>query len=306
MSDEFTDILEPVAIPARRASVRVRLNYYVVAYMCLIHSVAIYALFLNIRLSYIPLAIATYLMVGFSTTIGLHRLLSHRSFQCAKWFEYLLVTAAMLTAQGSPLIWVANHRMHHSNSDQEEDVHSPRRGFWYSHFGWIIDDGSTDRLGYRKFCKDLMRDPYYHWLLRYRLAPQLLAVLLIGLLLGWSAVPLVFFLPVVCWMHSTYAVNSFCHHKWFGSRMFNTKDESRNVWWVGVLALGEGWHNNHHADPCSVRHGVRWKQVDLSYLLIRLLSRMGLVWSLKEPERAEESREKTVLRFATGREKELS
>jgi fatty-acid desaturase len=285
MPNEATESLRTRAILIRRPSRRLRLNYLIAGYMCLVHSVAICAFFLDIHLSYLPLAIATYLLVGFSTTVGMHRLLGHRSFQCPKWFEYLLVTAAMLTGQGSPLIWVANHRIHHRRSDQEGDVHTSLRGFWYSHIGWIIDEDSTDPLAYRKVCKDIMNDRYYHWLLRYRLAPQLIAVLLIGLLLGWSAVAVVFFLPIVCWMHSSYAVNSFCHHKWFGSRTFNTNDKSRNVWWVGLLALGEGWHNNHHANPRSVRHGLRWKQVDLSYLFIRLLSRVGLAWGLKERRR---------------------
>lgn len=262
----------------------IRFNVLVAAYLCLIHVAAAAAFFLPVRSSYVALAIFTYLSVGFCTTIGLHRLLSHRSFRCAKWLEYLLVTGAMLTGQGSPLLWVANHRRHHRESDRAGDVHSPRRGFWYSHFGWIVDDNSTDALAYREYCKDLAGDRYYHWLVRYRLAPQLVAVLALGFTVGWAAVPCVFFLPVVCWMHSTYAVNSFCHHEWFGSRAFATKDESRNVWWVALCALGERWHNNHHARPRSVRHGMRWHQIDFSYLVIRLLAAAGLAWSLHEPK----------------------
>lgn len=177
-------------------------------------------------------------------------------------------------------------RIHHGRSDREGDVHSPRRGFFYSHILWIVDDASTDPLAYRKYCKDLAGDAYYHWLVRYRLVPQAVAVLLAGVACGWSAVPLVFFLPVVCWMHSTYAVNSFCHDARFGSRRFETRENSRNVWWVGLLALGEGWHNNHHADPRSVRHGLGARQPDLSYLLIRLLCTVGLAWNLKEPQHA--------------------
>ena len=261
-----------------------RVNLIVASYLCLIHVAAASAFLLPVRGAYVALAVFTYLFVGFCTTIGLHRLLSHRSFQCAKWLEYLLVTGAMLTGQGSPLLWVANHRQHHRESDREGDVHSPRRGFWYSHLLWIVDDESTDPLAYRTYCKDLSADRYYHWLLRYRLVPQLIAVLALGLALGWAAVPCVFFLPVVCWMHSTYAVNSFCHHARFGSRMFATRDDSRNVWWVALCALGEGWHHNHHAFPRSVRHGLRRSQLDLSYLVIRLLAAAGLAWNLHEPK----------------------
>jgi fatty-acid desaturase len=262
---------------------RIRTNYLVVVYLCLIHLIAVSAFFLPFRPGYFALAIFNYFFIGFSTTIGLHRLLSHRSFSCPKWMEYLLVTGAMLTGQGSPLLWVANHRIHHQHSDEMGDVHSPRRGFWYSHLLWIVDDNSTDPGAYRKYCKDLTADRYYHWLVRYRIVPQLAAVLLCGFTLGWAAVPCVFFLPVVCWMHSTYSVNSFCHHEWFGSRKFETRENSRNVWWVGLIALGEGWHNNHHAFPRSVRHGMMWNQIDLSYWLIRLFGVLGLAWDLQQP-----------------------
>lgn len=277
-------------VDERNGSDRLRVNYLVVAYLCLVHAVALSAFFMPVRRVHLALAVATYLCIGFSTTIGLHRLLSHRSFQCHKWLEYLLVTIAMLTGQGSPLLWVANHRIHHGYSDREGDVHSPRRGFWYSHILWIVDDASTDPHAYRKYCKDLAGDAYYHWLVRYRLVPQAAAVALVGACFGWSAVPIVFFLPVVCWMHSTYAVNSFCHDARFGSRMFETKEGSRNVWWVALLALGEGWHNNHHADPRSVRHGRGARQVDFSYLLVRLMRASGLAWNLQEPLKEAEHR----------------
>lgn len=270
----------------RHEETRIHTNYLVVAYLCLVHLTAASAFFLPFRRGYLALAIFSYFFIGFSTTIGLHRLLSHRSFRCPKWVEYLLVTGAMLTGQGSPLIWVANHRIHHQHSDEPGDVHSPRKGFWYSHLLWIMDDNSTDPDAYHKYCKDLTADRYYHWLVRYRLVPQLVAVLLCGFVLEWAAVPCVFFLPVVCWMHSTYAVNSFCHHDWFGSRMFETRENSRNVWWVGLIALGEGWHNNHHAFPRSVKHGMKWNQIDLSYLLIRLFGVLGLAWDLQQPKAA--------------------
>jgi stearoyl-CoA desaturase (delta-9 desaturase) len=265
---------------------RIKTNYTVLSYLCLIHLIAASAFFLPVRPGLVALGLFTYFSIGFSTTLGLHRLLSHRSFQCPKWLEHLLVTVAMLTGQGSPLLWVANHRIHHGRSDREGDIHSPRKGFWYGHILWIIDDASTDPEAYRKYCKDLADDRYYHWLVRFRLVPQLAAVALVGLTLGFAAVPLVFFLPVVCWMHSTYMVNSVCHDARFGSRLFETREGSRNVWWVGLLALGEGWHNNHHAFPRSAKHGLGRRQLDLSYLLLRLLAAAGLVWNLKDAPQA--------------------
>jgi len=265
----------------RAGRARIEVNYLVLSYLCVAHLVAASAFLLPVRPGLVALAVFTYFSIGFSTTIGLHRLLSHRSFECPRWLEYGLVTVAMLTGQGSPLLWVANHRIHHGHSDREGDVHSPRRGFWYGHILWIIDDASTDPHAYRKYCKDLAGDHYYHWLVRFRLAPQAAAVALIALTLGFAAVPLVFFLPVVCWMHSTYMVNSVCHDARFGSRLFETREGSRNVWWVGLLALGEGWHNNHHACPRSARHGLGARQVDLSYFVIRLFQVLGLARNLK-------------------------
>ncbi|HEX2571942.1 MAG TPA: acyl-CoA desaturase [Polyangia bacterium] len=258
----------------------------VVLYLGLVHVLAGMALFLPLRPGYVAAALGVYLSVGLGTTVGLHRLLSHRSFACPRWLEYVLVSLAMTTGQGSPLLWVANHRIHHGHSDGPGDIHSPRHGFWYSHVGWIYDSGSTDPLAYQRYCRDLADDRYYHWLVPYRMVPQLVAVLLVALIAGWGAVPFVFFLPVVCWMHSTYAVNSVCHWPSLGTRRFATRDDSRNVWWVGLLALGEGWHNNHHASPRAARHGLGWHELDLSYWFIRLLACLGLSWQLVEPARA--------------------
>ena len=258
-----------------------KLNRWVLAFMVVVHGLALAALVRPIAPLWIPLALFVYFGVGFGTTLGLHRLLSHRSFRCSKWLEYLLVSVAATTGQGSPLLWVANHRRHHTHADVERDVHSPTRGFWYAHLGWILDERSTEPEAYRTVCRDFATDRYYHWLMRYRIVPHLLAVLGVGLSLGWAAVPFVFYLPMVCWMHSTYLVNSACHFGPFGFRSFETPDLSRNVWWVGLLALGEGWHNNHHASPRAAIHGFSRRQLDLSGLLLKLLERLGLVWGLR-------------------------
>jgi stearoyl-CoA desaturase (delta-9 desaturase) len=254
----------------------VRFSKVAALYLVLVHALALSAFWLPWPRHALPIAVAVYLAVGFGTTVGLHRLLSHHSFRCPRWVEYALVTAAMLTGQGSPLLWVATHRIHHAHTDSPRDVHSPRRGFWYAHLGWILDEGSTEPEAWRTWCRDLAGDAYYHWLIRFRLVPQAIAVVLFGLAFGWSALPACFFLPVVLWMHSTYSVNSVCHFPLFGFRGHETRDTSRNVWWVGVLALGEGWHNNHHAAPRSARYGQRGWQVDVSWWFIRLLQRLGL------------------------------
>jgi stearoyl-CoA desaturase (delta-9 desaturase) len=149
--------------------------------------------------------------------------------------------------------------------------------------GWILDDDSTEADSWRKNCRDMAGDRYYLWLLRYRMVPQLVTVVLLGVTLGWRALPACFFLPLVFWMHSTYCVNSVCHVRWFGFRSHDTHDRSRNVWWVSVVALGEGWHNNHHAFPGSARHGQAWWQFDPGWAFIRLLQWLGLAWDVRLP-----------------------
>jgi stearoyl-CoA desaturase (delta-9 desaturase) len=254
-----------------------------------VHSLAVSAFFLPVKAWYLPAALALFLAVGLGTTVGLHRLCSHRAFACPLWVEYALVTAASLTGQGSPLLWVATHRRHHANSDQPGDVHSPRRSFWYSHLGWILDDASTEREAWKSLCPDIAASRYYHWLIRYRLLPQALAVLAIGLMAGWAAVPFLFYLPAVLWMHATYSINSVCHLRRAGTQPYDTRDDSTNVWWVGLLVLGEGWHNNHHAFPKSAFHGLSRWQLDLSGGFIRLLQRLGLAWDVHavSPEQQE-------------------
>lgn len=279
----------PSATPSE-PSRRPHVNKAIVIYMVLVHGLAASAFWLPWPPYALPVALALYVSIGLGTTVGLHRLLSHRAFRCPRWVEYGLVSVAMLTGQGSPLLWAATHRLHHVHTDQPRDIHSPVRGFWYSHMGWILDDDSTDAEAWRTYCRDLAQDRYYHWLLRYRMVPQVLAVVLLGVTLGWRALPACFFLPVVSWMQSTYCVNSVCHVKSLGFRAHDTKDLSRNVWWVSVLALGEGWHNNHHAFPGSARHGQAWWQFDPGWAFIRLLRVCGLAWDVKLPgQRAPES-----------------
>ncbi|KYF71687.1 fatty acid desaturase, partial [Sorangium cellulosum] len=259
---------------------RDRASRAAIAYFALVHAAAVAGLLLPIRASLVAAACALYAALHVSTIVGLHRLLSHRAFRCPRWVEYGLVSVAMISGQGSPIAWVATHRRHHAHTDREGDVHSPRRGLWYAHIGWIVDEGSTDARDPERYCRDLAGDPYYRWLMRWRFAPQVAAVLLAGLALGWGAVPLVFFLPLVCWMHTTYLVNSACHAPRFGSRAFDTRDGSRNVGWVAALTFGEGWHNNHHAFPRAARYGMAPGQHDLAFLFIRALAALGLAWDI--------------------------
>lgn len=254
----------------------VRMNPLVGLTLVLYHALALAAFFLPWRLDWVLAGFVVFMLVGLGTTLGLHRKLTHRSFDCPRWLEYALVTAAMLTLQTHPLGWVANHRIHHGHSDKEKDPHTPRKGFWYSYLGWVVDDLSTDPDAYKTYCRDLAQDRYYLWLLRYRFVPHALLLALIVAVWGWQAVPCVMYLPLKLWMHAQYTVNAVCHGSRLGFRSYDSPDESRNVWWVGLWALGEGWHNNHHAHPRSPMLGRGPWQLDVGGLVLRLLFKLGL------------------------------
>ncbi|WP_240359971.1 acyl-CoA desaturase [Pyxidicoccus caerfyrddinensis] len=254
----------------------IRMNPLVGLILAIYHGLALAAFVLPLRLDWVLAGFGVFLLVGLGTTLGLHRKLTHRSFDCPRWLEYALVTAAMLTLQSSPLEWVANHRIHHGHADKERDPHTPRKGFWYSYLGWVVDDLSTDREAYKTYCRDLAQDRYYLWLLRYRLVPHALLLALIVAVWGWQAAPCVLYLPLKLWMHAQYMVNSVCHAGRLGFRSYDSPDESRNVWWVGLWALGEGWHNNHHAHPRSPMLGRGPWQLDVGGLVLRLLVKLGL------------------------------
>jgi len=256
-----------------------------------------------------------YLFGTLGVNIGYHRLLTHRGFVCPRWLEHGLALLGACCWQGSPMSWVAIHRMHHQHSDEPDDPHSPRTNFFWSHMGWflIYDPAIYNLSTYDRYARDLLLDRFYKWLERpvvwrnlHRAQWAVFVCLgaLVGGLATWSptgAVQLalswlvwgVFVRTVAVW-HITWSVNSVTHI--WGYRNFDTHDDSRNNWLVGLLSNGEGWHNNHHAQPRCAAHGQRWWEVDVSYLTIRLLERVGLAWGVvrpgheRSPERPEEAR----------------
>lgn len=213
--------------------------------------------------------------------IGYHRLLTHRGFKTPKWVEYFLTICGTLAMEGSPIAWVATHRIHHVFTEREGDPHSPRDGFWWSHMGWILRGHSVQRNleATARYAQDLLKDPFQVWLLRWHyLTTAALAVLLFALG-GWQFVLWGIFLRIVVSWHTTWFVNS-AAHVW-GSRRFETRDDSRNLWWVGLLAFGEGWHNNHHAHQSSARHGLTWYEIDLNWYGIWVLQKLGLATNVR-------------------------
>ncbi len=218
--------------------------------------------------------LALYVATGLGITVGYHRLLAHRSFRAPCWLERTLATIGCAAMQGGPLRWVADHREHHFYSDSSGDPHDIRRGLFFAHMGWLFYLLPTqyDQARIASRTLDLGKDPYLRWLERYHYLPGAalgLALLVAG---GVSLFLWGFCARLVLLYHSTWLVNS-AAHKW-GYRTFSHATGTNN-WLVALLAFGEGWHNNHHAWPSSARQGLKAWEVDVSWLFIRGLRRLG-------------------------------
>jgi fatty-acid desaturase len=268
-----TDI---ISLPKRLGT-----NWLTLIVLVVLHIGAVAALFM---FSWKNLAVALFLYwmcTGLGISLGYHRLHTHRSFKVPLIVEHFFALCGTLTLEGGPIFWVGTHRIHHQNSDQSGDPHSPRDGAFWAHVGWILfgesNHNNTKKLG--KYAPDLMRDPFYIWLNNWHWTP--LVILGAGLLAA-GGLPLMLWgvcLRLVAGLHATWLVNS-ATHMW-GSRRFATKDDSRNNWWVALITFGEGWHNNHHAHPVSARHGLAWYEFDLSWLTLKLMSAVGLATNVK-------------------------
>ncbi|MBI3940952.1 MAG: fatty acid desaturase [Acidobacteria bacterium] len=218
---------------------------------------------------------------GLGIGMGYHRLLTHRGYSVPKFIEYFLTLCGTLALEGGPINWVATHRIHHACSDREGDPHSPRDGRWWSHVGWILVGRAMnhDPEVLERWAPELMNDRIHFLINRYYWAPLTVFGLALLALGGWQLMLWGVFLRVTFGLHSTWLVNS-ATHIW-GKRRFDTRDDSRNNWWVALLAFGEGWHNNHHAHPASARHGLAWYEIDVNWWCIRALQILRLARSVK-------------------------
>jgi fatty-acid desaturase len=262
----------------------VKLRPPLVAFMVAIHLVALFAL-LPGNFSWGAIALALFLhwlTGGLGITLGWHRLVSHRSFQVPKWLEYVFVFFGTLSMQGGPIEWIGLHRHHHAHSDQESDHHNSGRGFWWSHMGWMMHDIPA-RTEVPRLTQDIGNDPVYRFFQRYFFPIQVVFAVLLYLLGGWPFVVWGVFVRIVVVYHCTWLVNSATHK--FGYRTYESGDRSTNCWWVAVLTYGEGWHNNHHAFQYSARHGLRWWEIDLTWMAISLLQAVGLAQKVKLAEK---------------------
>lgn len=248
---------------------------------------------------HLGLLLGMYGLTGIGITVGFHRLFTHRAFETNRVVQFILAALGSMALQGPLFKWVALHRRHHQHSDMPEDPHSPHhqgngilgllRGAWHAHLGWIF---KPDPPNLACYIKDLAQDGplrvasalFPVWVILGLLVPTVLGSLLTGTWMGgvfgllWGGLARIFLVH-----HMTWSVNSVCHL--WGHRPFANGDQSRNNFLFGLLALGEGWHNNHHAFPTSARHGLRWWQPDVSYCIIRCLALVGLAWKVKLPFR---------------------
>jgi stearoyl-CoA desaturase (delta-9 desaturase) len=281
-----------------------RIKWRYASPIILIHLIALLA-FLPWFFSWTGVLLAIlgfYVFGAIGMNVGYHRLLTHRSFTCPRWLELLLATLGACCMEESPTIWAAWHRLHHHASDKERDPHSPLASFLWGHIGWLMiksDNADAGSLK-RRYAPDLMDDPFYQWL---EASDNWIKVALAGwacfLIAGFAAVvgrggatpdAVQFGSSLVIWAcavrtvfvwHLTWSVNSVTHL--WGYRNYETPDNSRNNVLIGLLAGGEGWHNNHHAAPTSARHGHRWWEIDVAWLTIRVLMLLGLATNVSLP-----------------------
>jgi stearoyl-CoA desaturase (delta-9 desaturase) len=245
-----------------------------------IHASCLLAFWVGVSTGDFLLFLATFIGRLFFITGGYHRYFSHKTYKTSRAFQFVLAFFGASATQKGPLWWASHHRNHHKFADVPgEDTHSPKDGFYWSHQGWIFDRrfDSTNIENIRDFASY----PELVWLNRWHIvAPLSLAVAcyaiggISGLLWGFAIS------TVACW-HATYSINSLAHK--LGTRRYETRDTSRNNFWLALLTLGEGWHNNHHHYCGSARQGFMWWEIDVTYYILRAFQAVGLIWDVREP-----------------------
>jgi stearoyl-CoA desaturase (delta-9 desaturase) len=269
-----------------------------------VHLMCFGVIWVGVSTTAVVVAIAMYALRMLAVTGFYHRYFSHRTFRTSRVMQFLFAALGATAVQRGPLWWAAHHRHHHAHSDEEADAHSPHRhGFLWSHLGWFLSNRNFATRS--ELVQDLARYPELRFLDRFDvLMPVALAAILFfgggaiadaypslntsgAQLLIWG-----FFISTVALYHGTFTVNSLAHV--VGKRRYATRDQSRNNWFLALITFGEGWHNNHHHFPGSVRQGFYWWEVDLTYYVLRTFAALGLIWDLKTvPARIRDARRET-------------
>lgn len=270
-----------------------RLDYLAIAQFVFLHVGCLLVFWVGISWVAVAVCLGFYCLRIFAVSAGYHRYFAHRSYKTGRVFQFLLALLGCLAHQKGPLWWAAHHRYHHAHADREDDIHSPgQHGFWWAHCGWIFS--KAYRRADERLVSTFTRYPELRLLDRFYGVPPLSAaflMFLIGLtlqrvkpelhtsgpqMLAWG-----FFISTVLVHHAIYSANSIGHL--FGSRRFESPDQSRNNVLVALLTFGDGWHNNHHFYQRSARHGFYWWEVDLTLYILKVLSYLGIVWDLHGP-----------------------
>lgn len=260
------DIVYPAAIP-----------------FALVHLAAFGSLWTGFPAYAVWTSVVLYFVRMWAVTAGYHRYFSHRSYKTSRWFQFVLAFIAQSSVQRGALWWAAIHRHHHLHSDTPQDVHSPRhQGFVYAHVGWIFNKNNW-KPDYGTI-RDLEKYPELRWLDRFYLVPAIALAVGCFVFGGWPGLFVGFFLSTVALFHGTFAINSMAHQ--VGDQRYLTGDDSRNHWLLALVALGEGWHNNHHHYQSSTRQGFKWWEIDITYYILKAMSWTRIVWSLREPPAA--------------------
>jgi stearoyl-CoA desaturase (delta-9 desaturase) len=267
-----------VSLPIRRAKSFSEYQWLEGIPFFLMHLVPLAALWTGAKWQDWVVCAALYWIRMFGVTGGYHRYFAHRTYKTSRVMQFFLAFLAQTSVQKGALWWAAHHRDHHKYSDTDRDPHDSRRGFWYSHCGWILDH--TDATDYARV-KDLARYPELVILNKLKITPGVLLGVAVWWIWGWSGLVIGFCLSTVLLWHGTFTINSLSHM--LGKPRYATGELSKNNWFLALITLGEGWHNNHHHFMNSTRQGFYWWEIDITYYVLKALSAVRLVWDLREP-----------------------
>lgn len=269
-----------------------KIQWVTLTTVSIFHILAVWALFTFSWQNLIAAAVTWWIAGSWGIGMGYHRLLTHGGFKTPKWMEYFLTFCGTLGLQSGAITWVTTHRIHHAFTETEKDPHSPRGGTFWSHVGWILQGTAQNQseATMRRYAPDLMKDKVHVFMSKYYWVTPIIAAVILFTIGGWSMVLWGIFLRQVIGWHSTWLVNS-ATHLW-GTRRFETHDDSRNNGLIAALTFGEGWHNNHHANPRSAKHGLTWYEFDVNWVQIKFLEKIGLAtkvyaYELKKEENIE-------------------
>ena len=272
---------------ARQDARAARKNYRVgsVILFFLLHLSCLAVFFVPFRWSYVAIAAGLYFLRMFGVTAGYHRYFSHRSYKLARVPQFLMAFLAETSGQKGVLWWAAHHREHHQFSDTPRDVHSPiQKGFWWAHMGWIMSNDYDEHDP--SLIRDYSKFAELRWLDRNYLVPPALLGAAIFLLGGLPVFMWGFVVSTVFLYHGTFTINSLAHV--WGSRRFDTHDDSRNNFTLALITMGEGWHNNHHKFMYACRQGLRWWEVDCTFYVLKALSWVGITKELRKARLVED------------------